>query len=86
MNRRTGVVIEKPLILLTGATGYVGGRLLKALEAGGQRVRCLARRPDMLAPKIDPSTQVVEGDALDLLAGDRLRAPRGAGRRVVAGI
>ncbi|HQZ16699.1 MAG TPA: SDR family oxidoreductase [Vicinamibacteria bacterium] len=63
--------MEKPLILLTGATGYVGGRLLKALEAGGQRVRCLARRPGMLTPKIGPGTQVVEGDALDRASLDR---------------
>ena len=32
-------------ILLTGATGYVGGRLLRSLEEGGRRVRCLAREP-----------------------------------------
>lgn len=31
-------------VLLTGATGYVGGRLLGCLEAEGFRVRCLARR------------------------------------------
>ena len=30
-------------ILLTGATGYVGGRLLAVLEARGHEVRCLAR-------------------------------------------
>ena len=34
-----------PLVLLTGATGYVGGRLLPVLERAGVRVRCLARRP-----------------------------------------
>ena len=34
------------LILLTGATGYVGGRLLAALESAGHRLRCLARRPE----------------------------------------
>ena len=31
-------------ILLTGATGYVGGRLLPLLVADGWRVRCLARQ------------------------------------------
>ena len=67
----TGVVIETPLILLSGATGYVGGRLLKALEAKGQRVRCLARRPEMLAPKVGPKTEVVEGNALDRASLDR---------------
>lgn len=56
---------SEPLILLTGATGYVGGRLLKALEAGGRRVRCLARRPEFLLSRVDPGTEVTAGDALD---------------------
>ena len=33
-------------ILLTGATGYVGGRLLPELLHAGHRVRCLVRNPD----------------------------------------
>jgi uncharacterized protein YbjT (DUF2867 family) len=53
------------MILLTGASGYVGGRLLPALEARGYRVRCLARRPEVLAPRVGPSTEVVAGDVLD---------------------
>ncbi len=53
----------KPLILLTGATGYVGGELLKALVAGGHRVRCLARRPEALGTAT--GTEVVRGDVLD---------------------
>jgi uncharacterized protein YbjT (DUF2867 family) len=57
--------LSKPLILLTGATGYVGGRLLKALEQAGHRVRCLARRPQFLQPKVAASTEVVAGDVLD---------------------
>jgi uncharacterized protein YbjT (DUF2867 family) len=52
------------LILLTGATGYVGGRLLGALEARGERVRCLSRRPEVLAPRVAPTTEVVRGDLL----------------------
>ncbi|HXJ83068.1 MAG TPA: SDR family oxidoreductase [Candidatus Methylomirabilis sp.] len=52
-------------ILLTGATGYVGGRLLQSLERGGHRVRCLARRPKFLTPKVAPTTEVVAGDVLD---------------------
>jgi uncharacterized protein YbjT (DUF2867 family) len=36
-------------ILLTGATGYVGGRLLSLLEQRGALVRCLARRPEAFA-------------------------------------
>ena len=51
-------------ILLTGATGYVGGRLLKALEARGESVRCLARSPDRLRARVGPGTEVVQGDVL----------------------
>jgi len=53
------------LILLTGATGYIGGRLLAALEDRGYRVRCMARRPEYLEPKVGPDTEVVRGDVLD---------------------
>jgi uncharacterized protein YbjT (DUF2867 family) len=58
-------VSGRPLILLTGATGYVGGRLLQSLEQQGCRLRCLARRPDFLKPKVSPFTEVVQGDVLD---------------------
>jgi uncharacterized protein YbjT (DUF2867 family) len=51
-------------ILLTGASGYVGGRLLARLEERGLAVRCLARRPEFLARRVGPRTQVVAGDAL----------------------
>ena len=54
------------MILLTGATGYVGGRLLRALEASGRRVRCLARRPEFLTARVSATTEVVQGDVLDL--------------------
>lgn len=50
-------------ILLTGATGYVGGRLLTALLERGERVRCLARRPE--AVRQQPGLDVVAGDVLD---------------------
>jgi uncharacterized protein YbjT (DUF2867 family) len=51
--------------LLTGATGYVGGRLLEALEREGDDVRCLARRPEALAGHTGAQTEVVAGDVLD---------------------
>jgi len=56
---------RKALVLVTGASGYVGGRLLKALESAGQPVRCLARRPEFLLPKVGPNIEVVAGDVLD---------------------
>jgi uncharacterized protein YbjT (DUF2867 family) len=61
----TSMTVEKPRILLTGATGYVGGRLLKALEGNGYRVRCLARRPEFLRARASTETEVVQGDVLD---------------------
>jgi uncharacterized protein YbjT (DUF2867 family)/tryptophan-rich sensory protein len=54
-----------PTILLTGATGYVGGRLLRELERRDHQVRCLARRPDFLRNRVGPAIQVVAGDVLD---------------------
>jgi uncharacterized protein YbjT (DUF2867 family) len=53
-------------ILLTGASGYVGGRLLPRLEATGRPVRCLARRPEYLRSRVRGSTEVVGGDLLDV--------------------
>ena len=61
----------RPHILLTGATGYVGGRLLKLLEADGHRIRCLARRPGNLTGKVADGTEIVQGDLHDL---DSLRS------------
>jgi uncharacterized protein YbjT (DUF2867 family) len=56
---------ESKLVLLTGATGYVGGRLLPLLVEDGWRVRCLARRPEHLRPRVPPGVEVVQGDLLD---------------------
>jgi len=53
------------LILLTGPTGYVGGRLRPLLERRGPALRCLARRPERLAGRSASSTQVVAGDVLE---------------------
>ncbi len=51
-------------VLLTGATGYVGGRLIEPLVAAGHAVRCLARRPEALA-RLPAGCEVVAGDVLD---------------------
>jgi uncharacterized protein YbjT (DUF2867 family) len=61
-------------VLLTGATGYVGGRLLTALVADGHRVRCLARRPEALRHHAGPRVEVVAGDVHDPPALDRALA------------
>jgi uncharacterized protein YbjT (DUF2867 family) len=52
-------------ILLTGATGYVGGSLLRRLEGEGRRVRCLTRHPEALNRCSVPGTEVVLGDLLE---------------------
>src|SRR6187200_2053816 len=54
-----------PVVLLTGASGYVGGRLIPLLEQQPVALRCLARTPDALRPLVRESTQVVRGDVLD---------------------
>jgi uncharacterized protein YbjT (DUF2867 family) len=59
------------LILLTGATGYIGGRLLGRLQLQGARVRCMARRPEHLCGRVVAQTEVVSGDVFD---ADSLRA------------
>lgn len=56
---------KTPIVLLAGATGYVGGRLIPLLEQQPVALRCLARNPDKLRASVRDSTQVVEGDVLD---------------------
>ena len=53
------------MVLLTGGTGYVAGRLIPLLEKKGVVLRCLARKPDKLRPCVAASTEVVPGDVLD---------------------
>ncbi|MFI7444628.1 SDR family oxidoreductase [Nonomuraea indica] len=52
--------------LVTGATGYIGGRLVPELLAAGHEVRCMARSPDRLRdlPWAD-RVQVAVADATD---------------------
>ena len=52
-------------ILVTGASGYIGGRLVAALERAGRPVRCLTRRPELTAGRFGADTEVVAGDVLD---------------------
>lgn len=56
--------MDRPLVLLTGVTGYIGGRLLHRLEEDGRLVRCLVRSRARLS-RTKPATQIIEGDCLD---------------------
>jgi uncharacterized protein YbjT (DUF2867 family) len=46
------------VIVVTGATGHVGGRLLRALVDGGEQVRAAVRRPEAL----ETAAEVVRAD------------------------
>jgi uncharacterized protein YbjT (DUF2867 family) len=59
--------LQSPLVILvTGATGYVGGRLVPRLIEAGHRVRCLVRDPSRLQGRAWVSlVEVARGDFLD---------------------
>jgi uncharacterized protein YbjT (DUF2867 family) len=60
------VTAARPRILVAGASGYIGGRLVPALVERGAQVRCLARNPAKLAAlPWAGQVDVVEGDVLD---------------------
>lgn len=62
---------HKP-VFVTGATGYLGGRLVPRLLDAGRRVRCYARSTQKLAARPwagDPRVEIIEGDVGD---ADRL--------------
>jgi uncharacterized protein YbjT (DUF2867 family) len=59
-------------VLLTGATGLLGGALLELLVSQGHEVRCLVREGSPRASRLDLSrTEIVRGDAGDPLALSR---------------
>jgi uncharacterized protein YbjT (DUF2867 family) len=56
----------REVCLVTGASGYIGGRLVPALLAEGYRVRCLVRSPEKLRDQPwAPAVEVVRGDVTD---------------------
>jgi nucleoside-diphosphate-sugar epimerase len=59
-------------IALTGATGFVGRRVLALCAEGGVSVRALARRPAVLENDLNATLEVLEGDLLDETALARL--------------
>src|SRR4051794_6514325 len=48
--------------LVTGATGYIGGRLIERLRAEGRPLRAMARNPDRFAPA--EGVEAVHGDVV----------------------
>ena len=53
-------------ILVTGATGYVGGRLIPELLRAGHDIRCLVRDASRLPDKWwSDQVETIEGDVLD---------------------
>lgn len=67
-------------VLVTGATGFVGGRLARELAAAGAEVRCLVRS------RTSPGGRALEREGLSLHEGDVLDPPslRGLGAGVDA--
>ncbi|MBP2641793.1 MAG: NAD-dependent epimerase/dehydratase [Firmicutes bacterium] len=51
-------------VLLAGATGYVGGRLIQRLRKQGYFVRCLVRDRLRFSLSCDEGLEIVEGDVL----------------------
>ena len=49
-------------VLLTGATGYIGGRLLNRLIKKNRPIVCLTRRPEVLKHKVSKNVELVKCD------------------------
>ncbi len=62
------------IVLVTGASGYIGGRLVPELTARGYRVRAMVRAPSHEYDDLWPGVEVVVGDALRIESlGNALR-------------
>lgn len=60
------VEIKPRRVLVAGATGYIGRRLVSELVGQGHSVRCIARTPSKLDAEIwRGQVEVITGDVLD---------------------
>jgi uncharacterized protein YbjT (DUF2867 family) len=67
LHSRQGHDGKPPLCLVTGANGYIGGRLVPELLAMGYRVRVLARNSSRVAQHIwADQVEIVDGDATNI--------------------
>ena len=57
---------SRPVVVIAGASGYIGGRLLRRLTQEGVRVRGLTREPSSLRHRIPATAEICRGDALDI--------------------
>ncbi len=65
MNRDLESPSARPLALVTGATGYIGGRLVPRLISAGYRVRCVVRSAPKAAARpwaSDERVEIIEAD------------------------
>lgn len=58
-------------VLVIGASGFVGRRMIKALLTKGYAIRCLARNPAKLADLAAAGCEIVQGDIADLSSVQR---------------
>ncbi|MDX5985556.1 hopanoid-associated sugar epimerase [Sphingomonas echinoides] len=65
---------DRPIILVTGVSGFVGSAVARRLAAGGARVRGLARASSARTNLADFPGELVEGDARDAAAMARAMA------------
>ncbi|MEO7984958.1 MAG: NAD-dependent epimerase/dehydratase family protein [Gemmatimonadales bacterium] len=62
---------EKPVTLVTGATGFTGAHLVRSLTADGESVRVIARPGTKADEKLPAGLDIVEGDVTDRVTVER---------------